>query len=103
MSNFEWVAVAVVATLSAARITRLVTWDSFPPSAWLRMKWDAITKDGSWSVLVHCGYCFAVWAAFGVVLWGYWSDWNTAWWLVNGALAASYVAAIVMSNDGDDG
>lgn len=103
MSDFQWVAIAIVTTLSASRITRLVTWDSFPPSVWVRMKWDTITKDGSWAILAHCGYCFAVWAAFGVVLWGYLSDWNTFWWIINGALAASYVAAIVMSNDGDDG
>lgn len=103
MSDFQWIAVAVVATLSASRITRLITWDSFPPSVWVRMKWDTITKDGSWSILAHCGYCFSVWAAFGVVLWGYWSDWNAFWWIVNGALAGSYLAAIVMANDGDEG
>lgn len=107
MTDFQWVAIAVVTALSVARISRLVTWDSFPPSIWLRMRWDTITKDGSWSLLAHCGYCFSVWAAFGVVLWGYWCDWNGAWgavwWIVNGSLAASYVGAIVMSFDGDDG
>lgn len=107
MTDFQWIAIAVVTVLSVARITRLVTWDSFPPSAWLRARWDTITHDGSWSILAHCGYCFAVWAAFGVVLWGYWCDWDgawgTVWWIVNGSLAASYVGAIVMSFDGDEG
>lgn len=103
MSNFHWVAIAVVTVLSASRLTRLVTWDSFPPSVWFRMKWDTITKDGSWSLLVHCGYCFSFWATLGVVLWGYWSDWNSFWWIANGTLAASYAAAVFMTNDGDDG
>lgn len=103
MTEFEYVAMAIVTALSVGRITRLVTWDTFPPSVWFRTKFDDLTKGGSWSVLVHCGYCFAVWAAFGVVLWGYWSDWNAFWWIINGVLAASYVGAIVMANDGDEG
>lgn len=103
MTNSDWVMVAVVTVLSVARLTRLLTWDSFPPSIWVRTKFDDLTKDGKWSLLVHCGYCFSVWAAFGVVLWGYWSDWNTFWWIVNGSLAAAYVGAIVMANDGDEG
>lgn len=30
MTNFEWVAFAIVAVLSAARLTRLLTFDDFP-------------------------------------------------------------------------
>lgn len=107
MSNFQWVAIAAISILSTARIIRLITWDSFPPSIWLRMKWDQITRDGSWSLLAHCGYCLGVWVAFGVVLWGYWSDWDgpwgTLWWIVNGSLSVAYLGAIVMIHDGDEG
>lgn len=102
MSNFTWVAVAVVTILSTARITRLVVFDHWPPSIWLRMTWDRLTHDGKWSTLIHCGYCFAVWAGLGVVLWGYFVDFNTIWWVVNGWLGASYAAAIVVAFDGDD-
>jgi hypothetical protein len=102
-TEFYWIAVAVVTTLSSARITRLITWDSFPPSVRVRMLWDRITRDGEWALLVHCGYCFGLWAAGFVVLWGYLSDFNTAWWLFNGWLGAGYLAAIVMANDGEDG
>jgi len=35
MTDFQWLAVAVVTALSTARVSRLVTWDSFPPSVWL--------------------------------------------------------------------
>lgn len=102
MSNFEWVAVAIVTIVSSARITRLVVWDSYPPSVWLRSKWDALTKDGDWSLLAHCGYCFGMYAAGFTVLTGYFSDWHPIWWIFNGWLTASYGAAIVMSYDGDD-
>src|SRR4051794_31719831 len=101
-STFEWVAAAVVAVVSAARITRLITWDEYPPSAWLRMKWDALTNDGPWSVLAHCGYCFGLWAAGFVVLWGWLSDLHWSWWLFNGWMAVGYLAAITMAYDGED-
>jgi hypothetical protein len=38
----------------------------------------------------------------GVLLWGYLTDFNQVWWWVNGWLAVAYVAAIVVSYDGDD-
>jgi hypothetical protein len=103
LTTFEWVAVAVVAVTSAARITRLVTWDKYPPSMWFRNLWRKVTKDGDWSILVECGYCFGVWAAGGVVLWGYLVDFDTAWFLFNGWMGASYLAAIMVAFDGDDG
>ena len=107
MTEFEWVAASLIAVVSAARINRLVVWDSYPPSAWLRSKWDALTHDGDWSVLAHCGYCFGMYAALVVVGWlvadlklGDGVHWS--WWAFNGWLAASYVAAIVMAYDGED-
>lgn len=118
MTPFEWVAVAVVASLSTARINRLFVWDVYPPVAWLRDKWDEWTglrdskgelqRDsegnvlGNWTPLMHCGYCFGMYAAIPVLLTGWLSGWHTAWWIVNGWLALSYVGAIIMAFDGDD-
>ena len=78
MSEFEWVAVAIVSVVSAARITRLVTVDDLPPVAWVRNKYAQWTGDSDWGLLLFCGYCFGVWAAFGVVLWGWLVDFDTA-------------------------
>lgn len=111
MSEFQWIAMALVAITSAARITRLVTADKWPPVVWLRLRWDALTdkpaKPGSqglraWNLLLHCGYCFSFWAMAAIIAWGYLTDWQTAWWLVNGTAGASYLSAILMANDGDD-
>ena len=101
--EFYWTAVAVTSVLSAARITRLFTWDDFPPTVWLREKYKDLTNEGPWALLLYCGYCFGFWAALGVVSWGYLVQFDTAWWLVNGVLSVAYLAAIVMSFDGDDG
>lgn len=102
MTEFEWVAAALVAVVASGRYARLITWDSYPPSAWLRKKWDAVTKDGEWSELLHCGYCANIYIAFGVVLWGYFTDFNTLWWLINGSMAVAYAGAVFMAYDGDD-
>ena len=101
LADIEWVAIAIVGVLSAARLSRLVTEDKYPPSVWVRIKWDSITNDGPWSLLGHCGYCFAVWSYAFVLGWGLIWDWPTAWWIFNGWLAGAYIAAIVQAKDGD--
>lgn len=102
MSTFAWVAAFVLSVVASARITRLVVFDHWPPAVWFRMKWDQWTNDGPWSFLVHCGYCFNVWAALAVVGSGWLSDWHTAWWLVTGWLSVSYLGAVFVAFDGDD-
>jgi hypothetical protein len=100
LTDLRWIAIVLVTVLSAARITRLIVADSYPPSIKIRMWWDRITHDGSWSELVHCGYCFAPWAMVPIVVWGLVWDWPTAWWIFNGWLGGAYLASMVVSNDG---
>jgi hypothetical protein len=115
LSAFVWTAAALVAITSAARITRLVTYDHYPPVMWLRIKWDEFTETApakrkpespwsreNWNLLFHCGYCFSFWAMCAIIAWGYYTDFQTAWWLVNGAFGGSYLSAILMANDGED-
>lgn len=106
MSGFEWVAAALIVVLSSARITRLLTFDHFPPIEWVRNKYLDFTDERdslrSWGLLAYCPYCMSFWVTLGVVLAGYFSDWHEAWWLVNAIFGASYLAAMVMVHDGDD-
>lgn len=105
MTVFEWIAVAVVVVLSSARLTRLATYDPFPPVRWLRDLYgdwtDSHSWSRSWALLAYCGYCASFWITLAVVLSGYFSDWHVVWWLVNAVFGGSYVAAIVMVHDGD--
>lgn len=120
MNEFYWIAVAVVTVVSSSRITRLLTWDKFPPVLHVRdvyAEWtDKTDRRREWQVLAFCGYCMSFWVTAFIVLWadlagmfdgkpaGDWADWlEPAWWLVNGTLAASYLAAILMAHDGDNG
>lgn len=100
---FFWIAVALVVITSSARLTRLVTFDHLPPVKWLREKYAARTDGSDWQLLAYCGYCASFWVTLIVVGWGYLTDWQTAWWIVNGIFGASYLAAILMSRDGDEG
>lgn len=117
MSNeFYWVAVALTTIVSAARLTRLATVDKFPPVKAVRDWYENKTDGSDWQWLTLCGYCFSFWATLVIVGWGwlagvygnspfYSSDSLSAtwWWMFNGLFAASYLAAIVMANDGATG
>lgn len=113
-TEFYWVALALVTIVSSARISRLATFDAFPPALWVRRKYLAATDSHpDWGLLALCGYCFSFWSTALIVGTGYLahvyghppddlSGWALAWWLINGTLAASYAAAVFMKRDGDD-
>ena len=101
MSTFQMVAAALIGIISVARLTRLLTQDTYPPAAWLRAKWQRITHDGPWSDLVTCPYCAAPYIAAVVLAWGLVTDFQAAWWIVNGWLAAAYLASSYVVRDGE--
>jgi len=94
-----WAAAALVAVLAVARLTKLLTEDTWPPAAWLRGKWVDRFNDSSWAELFICPFCMAPWVAVLVLATGWISDLHPAWWAFNGWLAVSYVAAIVVAYD----
>lgn len=93
---------SILATGATARLTRLIVFDTYPPAAWVRVQWHRITRDGSWAKLVDCAYCAAPYVAAGILAWGYWTGWQTAWVIVCAWLTVSYLAAIWVRFDGDD-
>jgi hypothetical protein len=92
-------AAVIVGILSVARLTRLLTQDTFPPAVWFRMKWDDYTDESGWNTLLHCHWCLAPWLTLPIGLWGWLTDLQTAWWVFNGWLAAAYVASMVVERD----
>lgn len=105
MHDFTWIAISILTVLSTARITRLLTYDKFPPIMWLRehfIEWtDKTARRRGWQLLAFCGYCMSFWVAIGIVLWGHFTEFQEGWWLVNSIFAASYLSAMVMAYDGD--
>lgn len=94
------VAAVVVGVLASARLTRLLVLDTYPPAAWVRERWHALTHEGAWAELVECFYCAAPWITLPVLMTAVLSDLHPLWWLVCGWLAASYAVAMVVAYDG---
>jgi hypothetical protein len=101
VSNWQIVFTTIVAILATARITRLIVEDEYPPSIWVRIKWDRLTRDGEWAKLVHCGWCASPYVAALVLGLGYFLTWPTWWYVACSWLAASYAAGWVVFHDED--
>lgn len=96
---YQWAIAAVVAIIGSARVTRLITHDSFPPIAWLRARYeDHVSED--WGELVHCPWCMGPWVTLlclGWFLWGlFWLPAFCAWilfwvWMSMSYLVSQYV------------
>lgn len=92
-----WAAILAVAVgvIGAARLTRVITYDDYPPAAWLRNWWELHT--GKWAKLITCGWCAGPWvtavtlASFAVSFLHPALGW--AWWLFWGWLALSYLVS----------
>lgn len=104
-----WVVFLVaVATwlFGAGRLTRVLTFDTFPPAVWLRTKWDLLTEGSEWNLLLHCHWCLSFWITTFIGLWfvgGLWVDWLAwSWWAIVGMLALSYLVAMVIERDTKD-
>lgn len=108
MSHWTIFWACVVGVLSVARTARLLVWDAFPPTMWLRMKWDAKTERTTWNKLLHCQFCATPYMAAVMFAWAVWSGlgfhdfWGQVWWIANGVWGLSYVSAIVVAFDQDD-
>lgn len=93
------VLVLVLTVGAAARLTRLVGRDSFPPAArfreWVWSRWEDQWPDD----LISCVYCVAVWVSAPVAVSAYlWGD--TGWWrILAGWLTLSYLAAVLVRID----
>lgn len=101
-TEFILVCAVLVATVSSARLNRLLVQDDLPPVMWFRVKWDEWTKTGlfaNWNKLFHCHWCMSIWTTVPIVLWGWLSELHISWWIVNGIIAISYVNAMIVERD----
>lgn len=99
-------AALAVAVLGVGRFTRLMVYEDFPPAVAVRVAWDKITEGSSWNKILHCPWCFSVWAAALCIGWfvaGLFVWWLAlVWWIIWGLLALAYAAAMVVERDEKD-
>ena len=93
------VAAATVGVVAAARATRLVTKDHWPPMAFVRRKYTEMTEGTEWSVLAECPFCVAPYIVAADLAWALRSDLGRKWWIANGWFAASYAASLIVVRD----
>jgi hypothetical protein len=97
-------AAVIVGVIGTARIVRLVTSDTWPPSVRLRIWWEDHTK-GGWEKLLTCPWCFGPYATAVALAWFLLSGDNdlarTLWWVFYGWLAASYAVSWTVFHDED--
>lgn len=98
------VAVAITIVFGAGRLTRVITYDSYPPAAAFRRWWiQSVTRGNGWARLADCFWCMSPWitalaiGTFFLTALAIWVLW--VWWLFWGWLALSYAAAIVLAHD----
>jgi hypothetical protein len=101
MERDDWIAAAAipVGIVAAARLTRLVTKDHWPPMSFVRRKYVELTQDTEWSVLAECPFCVAPYVVAADLAWAMKSELDKPWWVFNGWLAASYAASLIVVRD----
>lgn len=99
-----WILALAIVTLilGVGRATRILTYDAYPPAAWLRIKWAELVRHGDWAKLATCFWCAspyvtAVAMVHGTLVYGTFLEWT--WWAIWGWLALSYAAALVLARD----
>lgn len=103
-----WIAGLLVAVIGAARLTRLITHDHYPPAEavrgwWLRRTWNNDTNsEGRWGLLVTCHWCASPYVFAIAIATAYVTDLHWGWWLFWGWLAGSYLTAMVVERDEKD-
>lgn len=101
-----WVTLLVavpILVLGAGRLTRVIYFDAFPPTAWLRSKWDLLTEKSDWNLLMHCPWCLSHWVIAGGLAWfalGFaWPILWPIWYVFFGWFALSYLTAMIIVRD----
>jgi hypothetical protein len=105
------VAAFIAAVITAARLTRLIVHDAWPPTRAFRRWVKAHTSADGWQPLVTCPFCLSPWFALTDLLWGYAAGVGSStstllpdaaevsWWLVNLWLAVAYLASMLVLRD----
>lgn len=96
----------LTAIFGVGRLVRVIIFDAWPPTVWLRVTWqDRFGSDG-WAKILLCPWCLTPWimaVCIGWFLIGNLVLWiGIVWWVIWGWLALSYVASIVIAYDERD-
>lgn len=94
----------LVAVFGVGRLSRVATYDAFPPAAWARERWRKLVRRGKdeyspWEKLADCQWCFTPWLWAICLAWALFSDLHWSWWIFWGCLGGAYLSSIVIGRD----
>lgn len=90
----------LTAVLGVGRLTRLITYDDYPPTVWFRRWWiQRVTRGNGWGKLADCLWCAAPWLMLPCLAWGVFTSFQWPWWAFWGWLGLSYVTSMVVARD----
>lgn len=104
LADNPFLAILAIATavLGVGRLSRIITYDAFPPAIALRLAWTRAVGE-AWGKLLTCWWCLTPWlmlVSFGWFALGIIVTWiAVAWWIFWGWLALSYVSSIIIARD----
>lgn len=113
-SNIFLIVLALLAAvLGVGRMTRVLVYDQYPPTVWLRERFIWITRDrdatraagngevvpGGWSKLATCWWCATPWIMVVCIAWGWATSLSWPWWAFWGTLGLAYLSAMVIERD----
>lgn len=105
LSILETVLAILVAWFGTARLTRIITHDDYPPAAWLRSRWIALTWDrkndseGDWGKLATCIWCAQPYVVAICMVWAYFTDFHWTWWAFWAWMALSQAGSTLLAYD----
>lgn len=94
----------LTAVLGVGRLTRLITYDDYPPTAWFRRWWiQKVTRGNGWGKLADCQWCCAPWIMLVCIGWFLLGPVSPAfvwsWWLFWSWLGLAYAVSMVVVRD----
>jgi hypothetical protein len=98
LTTNQFVLAAVIAVFGTARVTRIATFDAFPPAEWIRVRVLALVAE-TWGKVVTCLWCAQPYVAAICLAWAYYSDLHWSWWAFWGWMALSQAGSTLLSYD----
>ena len=107
MSTLVYIGAVLALIFASARLTRAVVFDDFPPSKWIRLKWDNLTVGTGWNELFHCPYCMGIWIALPltVLAVGFTLGWSVfggilgIFWVFLAWMTVAYLSGIIVATN----
>lgn len=98
LSAFHLVLAVLIAVFGTARLTRIATYDDYPPAEWVRAHILALLGD-RWGKGATCIWCGQPYVVAICMAWGYFSGLHWTWWAFWGWMALSQAGSTLLAYD----